>query len=336
MRFRHLALVMSNALKDLYIDLCSSEPSIPFFCQAWWLDAVAQDSWGAVVLEKNGNIVAALPYFIDGVAGVTAFTQPPLTQHLGPWIKKQECKYSKRLAREKDFLQALYGLLPDYGYYSQKWNVQYDNWLPLFWKGFKQTTRYTYRLSLRDGVDSIWSGLQENIRREIKKAKNREALSVREDNDLEAFYVLNKMVFERQGKKLPYSLELLKRIDEAAGKRGCRKIFIASDAEGRDHAGLYLVWDHDTAYYLMGGANPDLRSSGATSLCMWEAICFASSVVENFDFEGSMIEPVERYFRSFGAIQTPFHHITHVRSPIVGLMLTARDIVDSVKGKGNQ
>jgi hypothetical protein len=44
---------------------------------------------------------------------------------------------------------------------------------------------------------------------------------------------------------------------------------------------------------------------------MWEAIKFASTVTKRFDFEGSMIEPVERFFRAFGAKQTPYFALTH-------------------------
>jgi hypothetical protein len=43
-------------------------------------------------------------------------------------------------------------------------------------------------------------------------------------------------------------------------------MFFAQDAEGRIHAALYLVWDASYAYYLLGGADPRLRGSGAQSL----------------------------------------------------------------------
>lgn len=67
----------------------------------------------------------------------------------------------------------------------------------------------------------------------------------------------------------------------------------------------------------MGGGDPALRNSGATSLCMWEAIRFAATVTKSFDFEGSMIEPVERYFRAFGAIQTPYFSVSKTPSRLL-------------------
>jgi hypothetical protein len=67
----------------------------------------------------------------------------------------------------------------------------------------------------------------------------------------------------------------------------------------------------------MGGSDPELRNSGANSLCMWEAIKFASTVTKAFDFEGSMIESVERFFRAFGARQVPYFQISKINSPFV-------------------
>ena len=116
---------------------------------------------------------------------------------------------------------------------------------------------------------------------------------------------------------LPYTRDFIRRLDKAAAQNQARKIFIAEDEQGRHHAGVYLIWDDNTAYYLMGGGDPDLRNSGATSLCMWEAMQFAATVTKSFDFEGSMLEPVERFFRGFGATQTPYFAVSKTNSKLI-------------------
>ena len=60
----------------------------------------------------------------------------------------------------------------------------------------------------------------------------------------------------------------------------------------------------------MGGGDPHLRTSGAGSLLIWEAIQRASADSQVFDFEGSMLRPVERFFRAFGGRQTPYPHVS--------------------------
>ena len=72
------------------------------------------------------------------------------------------------------------------------------------------------------------------------------------------------------------------------------------------HAAIYLVFDARSAYYLISGSDPELRNSGALSLLVHEAIAFSASKSARFDFEGSMLEPVERFFRKFGASQKQY------------------------------
>ena len=110
---------------------------------------------------------------------------------------------------------------------------------------------------------------------------------------------------------------VLKNLLKTAISRNQCKWFIAQDEKEQNHAGVLIVWDENSAYYLLGGSDPNLRNSGAMSLCMWEAIKFASTVAKKFDFEGSMIESVERFFRAFGAEQKPYFHITKTPSYIL-------------------
>lgn len=301
-----------------YRALCDSEPSISLFSQAWWLDALAGAAHWDVVLVGNGDqIAASMPYVIHRKLGRVALAHPPLTQTLGPWVRETGAKQANRLARQKDLMQQLIASLPPYDHYSQNWHHSQTNWLPFYWAGFAQTTRYTYRLPDLSDEKRLWSGLKENIRGDIRKAQSRFSIRVRSDLGINDFLGLNAQTFMRQGMAMPDSPEVIKRLDEACEKRRARRLFIAEDSEGRHHAGVYIVWDSNSAYYLMGGGDPALRSSGATSLCMWEAIMFASTVTRSFDFEGSMIEPIERFFRAFGAEQTAYFSISHTPSRLL-------------------
>lgn len=312
---------------DKYRTLCAQESSIPLFSQAWWLDATAgEGAWDVVLVEKGEVIVAAMPYVPRKRYGLTLLGQSALTQTLGPWLRETEGKSSTKLAQHKDWLQALIDQLPSFDHYTQNWHYSKQNWLPFYWAGFQQTTRYTYILHALGDESTLWQGFQENIRREIKKASNRFQLRVRDDLTIDDFLVLNRMTFSRQDMDLPYTEAFVLKLDQACAARQVRKILIAEDEQGRRHAGVYIVWDGNSAYYLMGGGDPQLRNSGATSLCMWEAIKFAAKVTQRFDFEGSMIEPVEKFFRAFGAQQTPYFTVSKTPSRILRTALFLRSL----------
>jgi hypothetical protein len=110
-------MIVTN--KEKYRRFCEIEKTIPIFSQAWWLDAVAGDSWNVVVVEKGGEIQAAMSYVMKQRFGLTLFTQPVLTQNLGPWIRPS---HAKRLAREKGLMQALIDQLTSYTHFQQNWH----------------------------------------------------------------------------------------------------------------------------------------------------------------------------------------------------------------------
>ena len=72
-------------------------------------------------------------------------------------------------------------------------------------------------------------------------------------------------------------------------------------------------------HYLMGAADPGYHNSGAMSLLLWHGIQLASQKGLQFNFEGSMVPAIERFFSAFGGTLTPYHHITHERSKILKL-----------------
>lgn len=313
--------------KKTYFSLCSQESAIPLFSRPWWLDAtVGPTGWDVALAVKGNEVAASLPYTLKRRLGHTVLGQPPLTQFLGPWFRKTEGKYANRLATEKDLSELLITNLPTFSHYQQNWSHLQRNWLPFYWKGFKQTTRYTYAIPDLSDLSLVWQGFLENIRTDIRKAKDRLKITVRTDLDIDDFLRLNRQVFERQGIRLPYSEEFVRRLDQACTERNARRIFVAEDPQGRRHAAVYIVWDQHSAYYLMGGGDPELRNSGATSLCMWEAINFASTVTRRFDFEGSMIESVERFFRAFGATQTPYFSVSKTPSRLIRTARFLRDL----------
>ena len=111
------------------------------------------------------------------------------------------------------------------------------------------------------------------------------------------------LTFKRQGLSASADRSPYHRLDAACVARGCRQALIAEDDRGRVHAAGYFVWDESSMYYLYGGLDPELKSSGAMSLVLWEAISHARRVSRAFDFEGSMLPSIESFFRSFGSRQ---------------------------------
>jgi hypothetical protein len=307
------------------------------FEQPWWLDAVAPGSWGEAVVRNDGEVVGRLPYVRRRQLGLDAIVQPPLTQTLGPWLAPGSGKYARRLEVEKKVLKGLIEALPRFDHLRVNLSPQLTNWLPFYWAGFDATVRYTYRLEdLRD-LDAVRSEFQEHVRRGIKKAEG--AVEVRDDVRVEELLRLDAETFARQRTTRPYSEELFRRIDAACATRGARRILAAVDADERVHAVLYVVWDERTLYPILNARDPDVQAVGANTLLYWEAIRLASEVSATFDFEGSMIEPIEHFVRGFGGRQTPYFAIfrSNARArPALLARRTVRSLPGLIRQAGEQ
>lgn len=304
---------MSN--KDEYRMFCLEEPSIPIFSRDWWLDAVCGDNnWDVLLVHKDNKIVASMPYYLKKRLGFKLMVQPLLTQKLGPWIRPIDTKYERQLSYQMKLMNALFEQMPEYDYLMQSWHYEYTNWLPLYWQGFQQTTRYTYIITDLTDQDKIWFGMKSERRTSIRKAINHFGIQVRDDCSVDDLMSLSDKTYKRQGRISNHTKELILRIDNACRERNCRKIFIAEDSKGKQHAALMIVWDENSSYCIVSGFDPDLKESMAQSHVHWEAIKYASTETNVFDFEGSMVKQIEFFFRSFGACQVPYFSLKHVKT----------------------
>jgi lipid II:glycine glycyltransferase (peptidoglycan interpeptide bridge formation enzyme) len=147
------------------------------------------------------------------------------------------------------------------------------------------------------------------VRRNITKAKEKHRLSVRRGIPTADFLRVCSLSFERQGKKARHT-DVLQRLINVCRERGQGELWGCYDESGRLHAAAFIVWQASAAWYIAGGADPSLRDSGAHALVLWEAIQAVAAYTSRFDFEGSMLPGVERFFREFGATQTPYFTIS--------------------------
>lgn len=297
--------------------------SFCIFQEPWWLDAVAPGRWKSLEVLRGSELVARMPIVIQRKFGLTLIRQPPLTPMLGPWIRVGGSSAARRLSEERRYYDDLIDQLPRWDYFEASFNHRLTNWLPFYWRNFKQTTRYTYILDDVSDLELLLRRVEGAVRTDIRKAQKQ--VSIRTDLPLDTLLDLVELTFRRQGRALPFPRELVRRIDKACLARDARRLLFAQDEKGRTHAALYLIKDAEYVYYLLGGADPALRGSGAHSLLIWEAIRIASELGLKFDFEGSMIEPVERAFRAFGPAQVPYLHV-YGATPLVAVLLLTREL----------
>ena len=299
---------LEKSSKNEWNSFVDSSPQGSVFCYYEWLEFSTKNDFQILVYKENGRITAGmpLPFYSTGKIGL-----PPLTQKMGVLFEDfSNIKYVTRLEKEKKIIYEFIDVLKrEKKSYFMNFDWHFDNWLPFYCRGYEQTTRYTYVIDFSSKtLDQIWQDMDDRTRNSIRKAE-KSLLRISKTNDVKRFYEINKMTFERQKMEIPYSLEYVQKIYETF--KDNISIFEAADSNGNIHAMNFYIADNRSVYYLMSGADPDFRSSGAQNLIHWEAIKHFYGKVRYFDFEGSMIENVEANFRKFGAVQKQYFSISN-------------------------
>lgn len=293
--------------KETYSQFCRSAEDLPVFAQAWYLDAVCEGGdWEVILIEKGGEIAASLPYFIKRKGPFRYVTMPHLTKFLGPYIlpKYRQTKHEAKLIHQ------LIEQLPKLTYFKQNLHYPYTNWLPFYWQGFRQQIHYSYRLSPLDNLQQIYAGISSDYRNQ-KIAKADALLQLRTDLPTSAFHRVAALSYQRQQMSFPVSQNYLEQLVQTLEQQQSGKIFYAVDSENKIHSTALLIWDNKASYLSIIGDDPAFRAQGGGIWLVWQLIQYTSQELKlpTFDFLGSMIEPIERVRRQFGAIQTPYYTV---------------------------
>lgn len=301
------AELLDKSLRNRWNSFVEKSPQGSIFSYFEWLEFSTGNDFEILVFTENSEIISGmpLPFF-----STKKIKMPLLTQKIGVLYGDfTKLKYSKRLEKEK---KIIYGFIDFLRLkkikYSMNFDKNFDNWLPFYWKGYKQTTKYTYIIDFNEkNTDKIWKDMDQNTRNTIKKAENSD-LKISRCFDIKKFYKFNTETFKRQNIKIPYSFEYVDKMYSIF--KDNIVIFKAVDTNNKIHAMNFYIRDKKSVYYLMSGTDNNFRNMGSQDLIQWEAVKFFSDKVEYFDFEGSMIENIESNFRKFGTVQKQYFNIS--------------------------
>ncbi len=308
--------------KDYFRSYCEKQKDIPLFLTPAWMDLICGDNWDVLIEAKGENIHGFLVFPLNNKLGFKRILQPQLTPYSGAWINYPDGqKDLTKIAYEKKVLSSLIERLPEFDELILNLYPTFTNWLPFYWKGFKQTTRYTYKIFKGQNPEALKLQVKDSVRRELAKAER--TLQVFKSEDVKNLFDFKVRSFREQNLSFDLNYSFIKRCIEWCIKEEKGQILYAKDEEGSIHAGVFLVWDAHCIYYLFGAADPEYKNSGALTLLLWKGIEMAQSQSKDFDFEGSMLEPVEQFFRNFGAAQLPYHQIVKRNS----LLLRLKNII---------
>ncbi|QTN38764.1 GNAT family N-acetyltransferase [Cryomorphaceae bacterium] len=290
----------------------------PIFLENWWIKALLAEALCEVRWEKGG-VQAYWPMESRSKVGLKILNTPDLAPYLGPWFDfPKDVGTAKRETYLKEGVEALMAQLPDHDVLLARLHPEFEYFLPFVWQGCQLSPRVTYRLPAELDLDGVTQGFRSNVKRNLKKAES--AIQLRPGSTVDALWDLSLKTFDRQGEKPHFDRDDLHRIHKVCLEHHSVNLIEAVDDQGRVHSAAMFLKDAQRVYYYKGGSDPELRESEAFSAVLYEGIRWSRELGLEFDFEGSMIEPVERFFRSWGAQRTVYYELRRFRnSKVKGL-----------------
>lgn len=312
-----------SSYKEKYIAYCLENPALPIFFMPWWLDAVSQKGeWTAIIAQdKNGQTQGVWPLYTEKKLGQLVIKMPALTPYLGPHIKvpNQLNKLNSIYSHNRKILNQLIEQIPDFLYFNVLCHPSFKQLLPLKWKGYKQTNELSYVIEDITDTQKVYDNFASSLRNKISKAEK--IFTIEKTEQIEPLMPLLDLTFDKQNLKNNITLDFLKRLTQAIKNNEADYTVIYAKKGDNYVAGNLIVYDKTSAYNLLAGADPNYLKDGAVPLVLWNAISGSSEKVKHFDFEGGLIEPIEVFFRSFGAQQLHYSRFIKTKNVLTDLYL---------------
>ncbi len=254
--------------------------------------------------------------FAAGTAGPRAISAPypALTPYLGLIFPKPDTKYVTRISTEKKIATAFATFLKsEFDSVQFRFPPEVTDLQPFIWEGFQTGLRYTYRLSL-DSLESILANMDKKCRRDLTNAE-KQGVRIETNVPFTQVMALCEKSLHRRGLTTPLR-PAAERMEAVLRNAGRCKGLLARSREDAAIGAVWIVWDEKRAYYLLGGYDDSASSNNAVALALWHAIKFTTIDLRlsEFDFEGSMIPSIERFFRKFGGTLRPTYTISYQKA----------------------
>lgn len=294
---------ISNIRDQVYVKLSGQFGSV--FNHPDWIELFGNKIEVIGIYNNNHELIGSFNLFHFHKLIFTVTICPPFNPHCGLWFNNPAQSPVGKMDFEKDITALITDFLIQKKSSMKLVAFPYSlvDFQNFFWKGFKVIPNYTYRLDLTNDLTTIYENFSSEKRKSINRAE-KDSVTIYQNPDKEIVYRLILSTFSRKEKQL--NKELLRKIVFDFANQTNSFSYVA-DFNGKPSACVFVLHDQHTAYYMFGGYANENKHHGAGVTCMWNAIQHAKQIgLRVFDFEGSMLKEVERYFREFGGTLTPY------------------------------
>jgi hypothetical protein len=310
------------------------------FHNTWYLQAWSAQPQVHVLLDSAGKIKAGICISERRFMGTDAVRRPMWTACNGPLIRASAAKTANdRASEEKSLMMELMAQVSSQiplGIYDFFLPPEYADMMPFIWSGYDICTYYTYQIP--PSPPEVWqSAMRQGHRRDLQKAWKviaEEGGSVEESTSLDECYQLFRDTVEMKNINLSFNFSSLNRWWQILRAHRSGKIFVAREKDGRPVCATIMISDNRSVFYLASGIRKDARHG---PLSLWSRALIDRMIRDAhsrgliFDFEGSVLQGVEQFFRGWGGRRIVRYRVLKIPSLLAYMLWTAHRFRLSMK-----
>jgi lipid II:glycine glycyltransferase (peptidoglycan interpeptide bridge formation enzyme) len=312
--------VILKPINNLDVFFEVAESSIGVFASKKWLSIYENNLSIIGIYKDEHQLIGGFYYLNTKKYGFKFIKLPPYTPHCGLFFNTE----SKNVASRNNFSKEI---MSDICSYFSKQNSALTvlafpysiiDFQPFIWDKYKVIPNYTYQINLKKSFDDIKSNFDSKNRNAINKAI-KEGIVIKENSlsNVELFKFFKDSL--HNSKANVYENELKNIFLNFSDHTNS---FSFSAYYNNELVGsVFCVFDKNTCYYLLGGVNKKSGIQGINNLLVQHCIEKAQQLgCSTFDFEGSMLKGVEKFFRGFGPDLIPYYTVNKAVLPLEVLL----------------
>lgn len=286
-------------------------PQAIIYGYTWYLDVIC-DEWLAIInLNADGDWLAVMPIPVFKNYFLHRSYIPLLCQHLAIFYKSFTFKKEKELSLKKKILINTIDKIPSkIKIFKYTFSIHNNYLLPFYWRSYSLQTKYSYWLKIEKDKQINFQLFNYRTRTCIKKA---------EKNKLTCTKVISIERIIEAGKrniKVSFEENKLFKLWKVLYPKNLIKAVEVTDDTGRFYSGIIYLKHRNKFIYLFGTVEEKFKDLGAMSLGIWHIIKNSEAGIDFHDFQGSMLETIEKFYRGFGASPVSYIQIYKNHLPL--------------------
>lgn len=297
-----------------YADFALKHGSI--FNQLGWLSIYGEDVKLFGIYNNDKLLIGSFHLYYSKMLFQKHIKNPPFCPSIGLVLNNSSKNKSNHLSFEKSVIASVSEFISKlpFAVLTIAFSPEFMDMQPFIWKKYKVIPNYTYKYNIQAlSLIELKECMSPERRNDLKKAEKDEIETMLVFDYKEVRGLIVK-TFSRKEKKINQVL-IDKILFEFANQNN--SFAFVSYKKNKPIACSFCIYDKQTAYYLLGGYDSVYKHQGAGAHTLWNSIAYAKKIqLLYFDFEGSMIQPVEKFFRGFGANLVPYFTINKAALPL--------------------